>query len=170
MISAYGKILLIGSNLWYLGEGMFGPLFAVFVGGIGGDILDISWAWALYLGVQGILMIQFGKLADKMNPEKLMVFGYGLNALFTFSYLLVSAPVHLFLVQIGLGVAGAIATPTWNALYDKHSDDKFNGYIWGSADGQALIVTAIAMVIGGYIVSLVSFKALFITMGTIQVI
>ena len=40
------KILLIGANIWYFGEGMMGPLFAVFAEKIGGDILDITWAWA----------------------------------------------------------------------------------------------------------------------------
>ena len=40
-----------------LGEGMLGPLFAVFAQRIGGNILDITWAWAIYLGMTGILTI-----------------------------------------------------------------------------------------------------------------
>lgn len=39
-------ILLWSSNLWALGEGMLGPLFAVFAQRIGGNILDITWAWS----------------------------------------------------------------------------------------------------------------------------
>lgn len=35
-----------------LGEGMPDPLFAVFAQRIGGKILDITWAWAIQLGVQ----------------------------------------------------------------------------------------------------------------------
>jgi hypothetical protein len=41
------RLLLWSSNLWSLGEGMLGPLFAVFAQGIGGNILDITWAWAI---------------------------------------------------------------------------------------------------------------------------
>lgn len=47
------KALLYSSNIWYLGEGMLGPLLAIYTERIGGDIFDISWAWAIYLVVTG---------------------------------------------------------------------------------------------------------------------
>ena len=124
------KILLISSNIWYFGEGLLGPLFAVFTERVGGDILDISWAWATYMFVTGFFTIIFGKIADKIDKEKMIVFGYSLNALFTFSYLLVSSPVHLLLVQAGLGLALSLSNPTWLALYDRYSGDKNDGYVW----------------------------------------
>ncbi|MCA9478239.1 MAG: MFS transporter [Nanoarchaeota archaeon] len=165
------KILLYGGNIWYFGEGMLGPLFAIFTGRVGGDILDISWAWATYLILAGLLYIVVGNLTDKYdNKEKVMVLGYALNALFTFGYLLVSSPWHLFFVQAGLGIAAAMATPTWDALYAKHEDRKKSGHQWGLAGGEAEIITGIALVIGGYIVSLTSFATLFLIMGCIQVI
>lgn len=165
------KILLYGGNIWYFGEGMLGPLFAVFTERVGGDILDISWAWATYLILAGLLYIVVGKITDKYdNAEKTMVLGYALNALFTFGYLFVSTSWHLFVVQAGLGIAAAMATPTWDALYAKHEDRKHDGFQWGLAGGEAQIITGVAIVIGGYIVSLVSFTALFLTMGIIQVI
>ena len=96
--------------------------------------------------------------------------GYFLNAVFTFSYLLVNDSFDLFLVQIGLGVATAFATPTWNSLYAKYEDRKHDGYIWGLAGGEAQIVTGTALLIGGLIVTHYSFTVLFIVMGTIQTI
>lgn len=165
------KILLYGGNIWYLGEGMLGPLFAVFTERIGGDVLDITWAWATYLIFAGLLYVIIGKMTDKYNnKEKTMVFGYALNTLFTFSYLFVSAPWHLFVVQAGLGVAAAMATPTWNALYAKHEDRKHDGFRWGLVGGESQIITGIAIIIGGYIVSSFSFTVLFITMGITQAI
>lgn len=170
-LNKHMKILLYGGNIWYFGEGMLGPLFAVFTERVGGDILDISWAWATYLILAGLLYIVVGKIIDKYdNAEKTMVLGYALNALFTFGYLFVSTPWHLIIVQAGLGVAAAMATPTWDALYAKHEDRKNGGFQWGLAGGEAEIITGVAIVIGGYIVSLVSFTALFLTMGIIQVI
>ena len=53
-LTATTRILLISSSLWYFGEGLFGPLFAVFAEKIGGDLLDITSAWALYLISTGI--------------------------------------------------------------------------------------------------------------------
>lgn len=165
------KTLLYGSNLWYLGEGMLGPLFAVYVKEIGGDILEITWAWATYLIVTGVLQIVFGKISDgKYSKETMMIAGYALNAIFTFGYLVVSSPFGLFIVQAGLGVALALANPTWNALYAKHEDKSKGGLEWGMANGEAQLVTGVAIIIGGFIVTFFSFKTLFIVMGIVQVI
>ena len=164
------KILLIGSGLWYLGEGMFGPLFAIFSERIGGDILEITFAWSVYLLVMGTLTIILGKYSDKLNKGKMMVLGYALNALFTFGYLLVDSPYKLVLIQGGLGIATAMATPTWNALYVKYGDRKRDGEEWGLADGIPYIITGIAILMGGFIVSNYSFTLLFLIMGTIQLI
>lgn len=164
------RILLFGSNIWYLGEGMLGPLFAVFGERVGGSVLDISWAWAIYLIIIGVLVILIGDISDKRGKEKLMVAGYALNAFFTFCYLLVSEPAHLFVVQAGLGVAAALAIPTWMSLYARYEDRKHEGLTWGVAAGLNRILTGVALVIGGLIVTYFSFEVLFITMGIIQVI
>lgn len=165
------KILLYGANLWYLGEGMLGPFLAIFAQRIGGSVLDISWAWAIYLIVQGVLSTFAGKYSDgKISKEKMMTAGYALNAIFTFGYLFVSSPMQLFFIQAGLGVAAAISTPTWNALYAKHEDRKHDGYTWGIASGESEIITGVAIVIGGLIINYYSFFALFIIMGVIQII
>ena len=167
------RILLYGSNIWYFGEGMLGPLFAVFAQRIGGDIFSITWAWAIYMIVTGILVISIGKFTENKSANtkaKFIVSGYALNTIFTFGYLLVSAPWHLFIVQAGLGIAVALVTPTWNALYAKYEDKKHDTYEWGLASGEAQIIIGIAIIIGGWIVSYYSFTTLFIIMGFIQVV
>ena len=66
------KILLYSNNFWAFGEGMLGPLYAVFAEKIGGSILDISWAWSIYLIVTGALVIIIGKISDdRFSKEKL---------------------------------------------------------------------------------------------------
>src|SRR3989338_2702186 len=55
------RILLTSSNIWYFGEGMLGPLFAVFTERVGGDILDVSWGWATDLIFAGhLFFVQAG--------------------------------------------------------------------------------------------------------------
>ncbi len=165
------KVLLYADNLWYLGEGMLGPLFAVFAESVGGSVLDITWAWATYLAVTGIFIMIFGRMSDGTRlKEKMLVAGYALNAVLTFGYLFVSTPTQLLLVQAGLGLAVAMATPTWNALYAKYQDRRHNGYLWGLADGQANLVTAAALVMGGMIINYFSFRALFVVMGCVQIV
>ncbi len=170
MMNKIEKILLVGSSFWYFGEGMLGPLFAIFAERIGGDILEITWAWATYVLAIGILTLILGKYSDKCNKGKMMILGYGLNAIFTLGYLFVKTPVSLLLVQAGLGLACALATPTWDALYSEHVNRKKEGNAWGLADGLPYLVTGISIIIGGLIVTYYSFNYLFITMGIIQIL
>lgn len=171
MLNKPERILLYGGNIWYFGEGMLGPLFALFAERVGGDVLDIAWAWATYMIVTGVLMILLGRYSDQhRNPARMMVVGYALNAAFTFAYLFVTSPLHLLVVQAGLGVATALATPTWNALYARFEDKRHDGLTWGLAGGEAHVVIGLGMLIGGALVAYVSFDALFVTMGIIQVI
>lgn len=165
-----GRILLTSNVLWNLGEGMLGPLFAVFAERVGGDVLDISWAWATYLFVTGLCVVFVGRISDRMDKVRLMVAGYWLNVIFTFSYLFVSSPAHLLIVQAGLGVALALANPTWYALYDKYSGGRRDGYVWGLADGQTRMMAGVAVLIGGFIVSHTSFTVLFLLMGSVQLV
>lgn len=164
------KFLRHSSNVWYLAEGMFGPLLAVFAGKLGGDILDVAWAWGLFLLVSGILIIVVGKISDKLiKRNTLMMVGYALNAVFTFAYLFVATPFTLFAIQIGLGIASALATPTWDDFYaEVEEKSKEGANAWGLADGEKEILMGLGLFAGGFIVSKFSFELLFIIMGVLQ--
>ena len=150
---------------------MMGPLFAIFSEKVGGNILDITWAWATYLIITGMFYILVGKLINGKNyKEKVLVAGYALNALFTFGYLFVENPLQLFFVQAGLGIAEAIGTPAWDTLYAKNINHGMDSYAWGLSTGQSQIVTGFAFAIGGLVTHFISFEALFITMGSIQIL
>lgn len=133
--------------------------------------MDISWAWAGYLVVKGITLIISGKISDKwISKESLIVTGYALNTVLTFAYLGVHTSAELFWVEAGLGMAAALNLPSWNSLYAKYSGKKHAGFLWGLASGQSDLVAAGGMLIGGAIVAHLSFTALFVIMGTIQLI
>ena len=170
-LSKLSRILIFASSLWYFGEGLFGPLFAVYAEKIGGDILDISWAWAAYLMVTGICYILFGNLVNKTKYKKqVMIAGYALNAVFTFAYLFVYNTKTLLLVQVGLGIAEAMSTPIWDSLFASNLEDTENTFHWGLASGHPHVISGIAIAIGGLIANYFSFNTLFIFMGCIQVL
>ena len=99
-----------------------------------------------------------------------MITGYFITALCSFSYIFVENSWQLLGVQALLGLGVALCNPTWYALYDKYSSKESLGFTWGLADGQAKILIGIAILIGGYVVQFASFQALFIMMGTFQLL
>lgn len=165
------KILLIASSLWYFGEGLFGPLFAIYAEKIGGDLLDITWAWAFYLVTTGVFYFLIGKYYNNSPYKKhVMIAGYALNAFLTFCYMFVVNPTQLFLLQIGLGMAEALSAPIWDSLFATNMEDTENTFHWSLASGHTHFVSGVAIALGGLIANYISFNALFLTMGIIQVI
>jgi MFS family permease len=168
-MNRYQKVLLLSSYIWFFGEGLLGPLYAVFTQRIGGDILELTGAYAFYLIMMGALAIFVGKFSDHHSKKYLITVGYGLNAVVTFGYLFVDSPFRLFFVQGLLGVAAALATPTWNSLFSIYEDRKHVGEEWGLDSGGSQIITGLAVITGGFIITYSSFTALFVLMGIIQV-
>ena len=163
------RLLLLSSALWHLSEGLLGPLFAVFSERVGGDILDITGAWAAYLIVSGLAYPLVGRLMNRSRWKfRIIVVGYALNTAFTFAYLLVDSTTTLLVVQIGLGLAEAISTPSWDALFARELTDRDDTFLWGIASGHTQFVSGIAVAIGGLIAAYVSFEALFVTMGVLS--
>ncbi|HAZ7572517.1 MFS transporter [Legionella sp. PATHC032] len=162
------RTLLFANNLWYLSEGMLGPLFGIFCQRFNSSPLDISWVWSLYLISVGIVVIGLGYISDFIHKEKLLVAGYALQTILTFCYIFITSKKQLALLQIGLGISGGLSTTTWYALYARYEDKTHEGLTWGLANGLSSIYTGIALLCGGLILANASFDVLFIIMGCIQ--
>lgn len=165
------KILLATSILFTLSAGFLGPIYAIFVQRIGGDILAASGAWAIFTITSGVLTLIFGKLEDhRLNQRKMYVLGYVLATIGTAGYIFVSDPFHLVVVQIILGVAFSIAAPAFDALFTKHTTIGKESLEWGIWEGTWRIATGIAAIIGGVIATFLGFKILFLFMTAFAIV
>ncbi|MBN2126891.1 MAG: MFS transporter [Candidatus Diapherotrites archaeon] len=165
------KILLTIAMLGFFAEGLMGPIYAVFVEQIGGDVLTASSSWALYSIVLGGLIFVFGKLEDGfLKKEQMISAGLLVGSIATFSYMFVSEPIHLFLVQAFLGIAAAMVTPAWDSMYSINLDKGKESSEWSLEEGGSQIVLGLSALIGGIIVSMYGFNLLFILMGLLELL
>ena len=159
------KYLLFADSWASLAIGMIGPIYAIFVEQIGGDILDASWAYFTFMITSGVAMYLISSIEDKTkHKEKFVTLGYSLTALGCLSYIFVYNQATLLTTQIILGLSVAFGNPAYDALYSHYINKKEEASEWGSWEAMGYIVTAIAAIIGGYIASLFGFKTLFIIM------
>lgn len=170
MFNKKERTLLFANNLWYLSEGMLGPLFGVYCAKFQSSPLDISSVWAVYLISVGVVIIALGYLSDFLSKEKLLICGYALQTVFTFCYIFVSNKHQLALLQVGLGISGGMSSTTWYVLYSRCEDKTHEGLTWGLANGLSSIYTGVALLCGGVIIANSSFETLFAIMGTVQFI
>lgn len=163
------KLLLLADTWATLALGLIGPIYALFVEEIGGDILDASWSYFAFMFTTGFVMYLVGHWEDKIHhKEKLVVLGYSLTTVGCFSYIFVSDQTSLIVTQIILGVASALCVPAFDALYSDLLDKEREASEWSFEEAMIYMVTAIASVAGGYIANIYSFRFLFFIMFLIS--
>tara|TARA_Y100000034_G_C6738489_1_gene327569 strand:+ start:77 stop:625 length:549 start_codon:yes stop_codon:yes gene_type:complete len=165
------KILLWSSFFINLAAGLFGPLYAVFVEKIGGDLLTAGSAYAAFAIASGVIIFFLSKYEDKVkHQEKLLILSRFLSVIGFAGYLLIRNPLDLFIVQIIFGIAVAIGNPTFDSMYSKNlTKGKFASQ-WGAWEAMYSITVGVAAIIGGFIAQNYGFQILFWIMLIISII
>lgn len=165
------KILLVTNSFILLAGAMLGPIQAIFVGMVGGDLMEAGFASGIFSLVAGVTVLLSGRFTDKLKePELVVVVGYIIMAAGFLSYLFVNSIVLLFLAQIVIGFGDAIYNPAFDALYSKHLDSEKAGSQWGVWEATNYFTAAIGAVLGGIIAKNFGFTPVFIIMATLCII
>ncbi len=166
------RILLLTDGLYLLAAAMLGPIYAIFVEEIGGDILTAGASFAVFSLVMGILILFIGKIEDIVlkETELWICAGYFIIALGFFGYLFLQTQWHLFVIQIILGIGYAVQCPAFSAVYSRHLDYKKTAFQWGSWDATNSFATAGGAIVGSVLATIFGFKILFVIMGILPLI
>ena len=165
------KFLLYVSILSNFSGNLFGPIYALFVLGIGGNVLIASSAWAVFKIVESSLTIFFGKLEDlKQNKEKFMFYGFLILTITNFLFIFIKTPILLYLLQVLFGIGMAMVNPAWEALYSLSLDKGKESSEWSYWNASVGFSIALAAFLGGLIVTYYGFKTLFIIMALFHLI
>lgn len=160
------RILLVTNGLILIAGAMLGPIYALFVEKIGGDLLDASYAFGVFALAAGITTFVSGRYSDRMKENELIVvLGYGIMGMGFFGYTLVNSIWSLLVIQIIIGLGEAIYVPAFDALYSKHLDSHKSGREWGVWEAINYFAIAFGAVAGGLLVTFFGFNTIFVTMG-----
>lgn len=164
-INTLYKILITSYSFSVFSEAVILPIYAVFVQGIGGDLLDASGAMAVFLITQGLFTIVTHRLSWVHRYRiPAMLCGWVVWVFGIMMYLMVSSVATLFLTQIFIALGNAIADPIFDEELARHTDHKNEEFEWGFFEGSQSIIQGIAALVGGLIVSFFSFKILICLM------
>lgn len=163
------RILYISSWLSWFAASLFGPIYAIFVQEIGGDLLDAGMAYAVFSIAMGLFTLVMGKLEQRtFDRRKALVWGYALLMGTTLAYLSIQNPYQLFIVQAFMGVGAAINYPAWDALFSRAVEKGKESIEWGTQEGGMQIVAGIAAILGSFVAVTFGFEVLFLAMAFIQ--
>ncbi|MFH8080979.1 MAG: MFS transporter [Candidatus Aenigmatarchaeota archaeon] len=163
------NILLFTNAIVMIAGAMLGPIYAIFVEEVGGDILDASITGSIFFLATGITSIFSGKYVDKIkDPELILVAGYLITSVGYIFYIFVNSVWSLLIVQVIIGFAEAIYWPAYDAIYSRHVSLKKVGKEWGFWEATSRFSIAIGSLIGGFIVYNFGFDTLFISMSLLS--
>src|SRR3989339_358191 len=165
------KILLLADALIDFSLGMIGPIYAIFVEEIGGDILDASWAYFVYMITAGAVMYLLSRWEDRSkHKEKFVVIGYAITSLGCLMYIFVFNQATLMATQAVLGLSVALLDPAFDAVYSHYVKAKHEASNWGAWEAMSYIVTAAAALAGGYLANIYDFRAVFAAMFIVSLL
>lgn len=154
------KILLISDGLAILSGGLIGPIYALLVQRYGGDLLDASATFAIFMITAGVVIYFMAFWEDRFKHQrKFIIIGYGLSMVGTGGYLLAQNATHLFFVQAVLGLAVAIKDPAYDAIFSR-SDQKHLTLAWREWEAMDYVILGLSALLGGFIAEYIGFRAL----------
>jgi len=160
------RILLSTNAMILTAAAMLGPIYALFVEKVGGDLMDASIAGGIFALVAGLTTLVSGKYSDRIKENELIiVLGYSIMGLGFLLYFWVNSIIFLFIVQAIIGLGGAIYSPAFDAVYSKHLNKHRLGTQWGAWESMNYFTAAVGAILGGGLVTLFGFKTLFIIMA-----
>lgn len=168
------RFLIISDTVIIGAAGLLGPIFALFIEEFiqGGNEAVAGLAAGIYLFTKSILQIPIAHLIDKIRGEKddywLMFICTMLIALIPLSYLFISTPLQLYIVQFILGVFTAFTFPTYMAIFTRHIDHEKEGTEWGLYFTLTDLTSAALAAVGGFLAISEGFPTLIITVVTVS--
>jgi len=164
------KVLYLYNGIFVFAAHLLGPLYAVYVREIEGDVLSVSISWAAFLFSTVIFTFLISRFGDKVKEkEYLLIAGYVVRSVVWLSYTFVSDLNFLIFLQILLGAGEALGTPSFDAIFAEHLDKGKHIADYANWKVVSNLACGIAVVIGGFVVKYYGFNILFFSMFILAV-
>ncbi len=162
---------LIAINIMIIVAGGFmGPIWAVYVHKIGGDLRTAGNAIGVFSIVIGVVTMIAARIENYFNKEAFfLAFSQAIMVLSYCGYFWVAHPWQLYCVQIGLGIGGAMQSPAIYSLYHDYIPAKKSTSYWGVWNGFYNISVGIGAMISAYIVHRFGMHMMFILLVGLSV-
>lgn len=165
------KVLFILNSIFVFAGSLLGPLYAIYVSKIDSKIISVSLTWAVFMFSSTLFMYFVSKYGDRLKEQEyLLAGGYLIRCLAWIGYIFVSNLTGIIVLQVALGFGEALGSPSWNAIFAKHLDERREMMDYSSWNIISNLMIAAATVVGGIIVTYLGFNFLFVTMSLLALI
>lgn len=162
------RVLLLTNGFILVAGAMLGPIYALFVEEVGGDLLAASFTVGVFALAAGVTTLFAGHIADKVrHEENVIAFGYAAMGVGFLSFLFVQDIWGLLVAQAIIGFGEAIYSPAFDSLYSKNLENQKEGIEWGAWESLNYFTVALGAIVGGVLASAYGFQSIFIVMSAL---
>lgn len=160
------KVLIVSQAIYYFAAMLMGPLYAVYIQKIGGGVLLISITTGTFYVATTLFLIFMARFGDRIRRKDwVLALSYIVKGLGFWAYIVANSSLILLLIQVVMGLAEALGTPTFGAIFAKHLDKKEEVMEYSDWSLIANLVMALGTILGGFIVAGLGFNFLFVVIG-----
>lgn len=171
------QILLLFLFVVNVSEGLFAPLFAVFITEFifGATLTTVGFAVAFYAIAKSVVQVPLARRIDRQVGEKddfyVMMIGAVIGIVYAFTLIFITLPWHLYLLSMISGIGGACLMAAYYGIFARHVDKGHEGFEWSLFSvGGLTISAAIGAAVGGVFTDTFGFTATFLTAGILNTV
>ena len=165
------RILLLTALLANFADGLYTPVYAAYVEEVGGGVLDAGLSWSVNLIVFGVLAVVLSRVQARSRRKVwYLIVGYLLSALSSALFAVIRVPGMLYVVQFIRGLSWAMVGPVWDAFFTLYVDRGRATVEWGYYEGGWSIAMGVGSAVGGILLTVSSFQALFFLSSLLNVL
>ena len=153
--------VVISQSIAILGSSLVFPFYLIFIKEVGGGFLQYGISYGLFTVSSALVHIFVGKLSDLVGRKLFLLMGsWGMAVLLLF-FPLVTEVWEVYVLQILLGIVGAMQKTSEKALLADVTDGGSRGASIGRYHFWTSIFSGGAVMLGGFIIDLFTLDIIF---------
>ncbi|WP_046176063.1 MFS transporter [Domibacillus indicus] len=153
--------LVLSQSIVFMAGSMIFPFYVLLLRNVGDSYSQFGWAYGLFALASAVSYPLIGKWADRFGDKKLLLFySLAMAALLLF-FPLVTAVWQVYVLQIMMGILGAVQKNTEKAALARSTDKKHAGSDMGRYHFWTSVAAAASIIITGYLVDFLTIAAIF---------
>lgn len=153
--------LLLSQGVALFGSGIVFPFYVLFAREVGANFAEFGIAYALFSLSAAATHALVGRWSDSFGRRPFLLLNSWGTAFLLILLPMVTSIGQLYALQVALGVFGAMHRTTEKALVADLTDGPERGRVIGRYHGWIAIASALAVVVGGYLIDLLTLSVIF---------
>jgi MFS family permease len=153
--------LLVSQSIALFGSGIVFPFYVIFTKEVGVNFTEFGLAYALFSLSAAATHAVVGRWSDSFGRKPFLLLNSWGTAVLLLLFPMVTSIHQLYVLQIALGVFGAMHRTSEKALVADLTDAKDRGRIIGAYHGWVSVFSALAVVAGGFLIDLFTLSIIF---------